>query len=136
MKPLAIWVVLIALLFGGYAVVASMLRQTDKVFVVVDDSYFMESKGPQVQRELDRLDDRRHSEFALATVRDRDATLVHGWQGRLTPPRFEPFGPCSFADVDSFAEAAQADERILVTTSSSNCDTSALTDWTIVDLGP
>jgi hypothetical protein len=136
MKPLAIWIALVALAFGGYVVVASLLRQTDKVFVVIDDSFFMESKGPQVQRELDRLDNRQHSEFALATVRDRNATLVHDWQGQLTPGRYEPFGPCSFAAVDSFAQAAQADERVLLTTSSSNCDTSALVDWTIVDLGP
>jgi hypothetical protein len=136
MKPLAIWIAFVALVFGGYAVATSLLRQTDKVFVVVDDSFFMESKGPQLQRELDRLDDRQHSEFALATIRDRNATLVHDWQSQLTLDSFEPFGPCSFAEVDSFAEAARADERVLITTSSSNCDTTALADWTIVDLGP
>jgi hypothetical protein len=41
------------------------------------------------------------------------------------------FAPCSFDEIDSFPEAADADDRILVTTSDS-CDTSALVDWEIV----
>ena len=134
MKPLAIWIAVVAVVFGGYALVASLLRETEQVFVVVDTSFFMEANEPEVRRELDRIDDRDRSEFALATVRDRGGSaLVHSWQDQLALGGFQAFGPCSFAGVDQFPEASTADERILITTSTS-CDTSTLTDWTIITL--
>ncbi len=134
MKPLAIWIAVVAVVFGGYALVASQLRGTEQVFVVVDTSFFMEAKEPEVRRELDRIDDRDRSEFALATVRDRGGTaLVHDWQDELTLGGFQAFGPCSLDGIDQFPEASAADERILITTSTS-CDTSTLTDWTIITL--
>jgi len=133
-KPLAIWIAVVAVVFGGYALVASLLRETEQVFVVVDTSFFMEAKEPEVRRELDRIDDRDRSEFALATVRDRGGSvLVHGWQDELVLGGFQAFGPCSFAGIDQFAEASTADERILITTSAS-CDTTELTGWTIITL--
>ena len=134
MKPLAIWIAVVAVVFGGYALVTSLLRGTEQVFVVVDTSFFMEAKEPEVRRELDRIDDRDRSEFALATVRDRGgAALVHDWQDELTLGGFQAFGPCSFAGIDGLPDASTADERILSTTSTS-CDTTALAGWTIVTL--
>jgi hypothetical protein len=133
-KPLAIWIAVVAVVFGGYALVASLLRETEQVFVVVDTSFFMEAKEPEVRRELDRIDDREHSEFALATVRDRGGSvLAHSWQDDLDLGGFQAFGPCSLVGIDQFAEASTADERILISTSTS-CDTTALTDWTIITL--
>ncbi len=134
MKPLAIWIAVVAVVFGGYALVASLLRGTEQVYVVVDTSFFMEAKEPEVRRELDRIDDRDRSEFALATVRDRGgAAVVHDWQDELALGGFQAFGPCSFAGIDELPDASAADERILITTSAS-CDTTALTGWTIVTL--
>jgi hypothetical protein len=133
-KPLAIWIAVVAVVFGGYALIASLLRETEQVFVVVDTSFFMEAKEPEVRRELDRIDDRDRSEFALATVRDRGGSvLVHSWQDELVLGGFQAFGPCSLVGIDQFADASTADERILITTSTS-CDTTALTDWTIITL--
>jgi len=133
-KPLAIWIAVVAVVFGGYALVTSLLRGTEQVFVVVDTSFFMEAKEPEVRRELDRIDDRDRSEFALATVRDRGgAAPVHDWQDELTLGGFQAFGPCSFAGIDGLPDASTADERILITTSTS-CDPTALAGWTIVTL--
>jgi hypothetical protein len=133
-KPLAIWIAVVVVVFGAYALVASLLRGTDQVFVVVDTSFFTEAKEPEVRRELDRIDDRDHSEFALATVRDRGGSvLVHSWQDELDLGGFQAFGPCSLVGIDQFAEASTADERILITTATS-CDTAALTGWTIITL--
>ncbi len=137
MKPLAIWIAVVAVVFGGYALVASLLRETEQVFVVVDTSFFMEANEAQVRRELDRIDDRDQSEFALATVRNRGGSvLVHTWQDDLTLGGFQAFGPCSLDGIDQFTEAIDADERILITTSASasDCDPSTLVDWTIVEL--
>ena len=36
MKPLAIWLVVVAVVFGGFALITSALRDTNQVFVVVD----------------------------------------------------------------------------------------------------
>ena len=101
MKPLAIWIVVVAVVFGGYALVTSLLRETEQVFVVVDTSFFMEANDAQVRRELDRIDDRDRSEFSLATVRDRGGSvLVHSWQDQLTLGGFQAFGPCSLDGID------------------------------------
>jgi hypothetical protein len=133
-KPLAIWIAVVAVVFGGYALVTSTVRGTDRVFVVVDTSFWMEGAAFDVPAELDRIDDRGHSEFALALTRDRGTALVHGWQERLTPGRIETFGPCSFDGIDQFPEAVEADERILLTSAQTACDTSVLTAWTVIEV--
>jgi hypothetical protein len=129
-KPLAIWVAAAALVFGGFAVVTSVLRDTTRVFVVVDSSFPMRAVWSEVPAELDRIDGRDHSEFALATEKE----LVHGFQSELTLAGVDPFAPCSFADIEQYPQVADADELILITTPGS-CDTSGLTEWKIVDLG-
>ncbi len=135
MKPLAIWIAVVAVVFGGYALATSLLRETSQVFVFVDSSQPMQTVWRFVPGELDRIDDRDHSEFALAHGQSRTSALVHTWQSELELVGVEPFAPCSFSDLDSFPEAAAADDKILVTTSAS-CDTSGLTDWDIVLLEP
>ena len=136
MKPFAIWLAIVAVIFGGYALVSSSLQETSRVFVFVDASNPMAPVWRDVPAELDRLDDRDHAEFALARGQSRSSELLHSWQPELRWSVVEPFAPCSFADIDSFAEATDADERILVTTTASldtdACDTSTLADWEIV----
>lgn len=135
MKPLAIWLAIVAVVFGGYALVASLLRETEQVFVFVDSSFRMETLDNEIIVELDRIDDRSNAEFALARGQDRGSELVHSWQPELRWTSTPLFAPCSFADIDSFPEATEADERILITTAGS-CDTSTLGDWTVVELTP
>jgi len=134
-KPLAIWLAIVAVVFGGYALVASLLRETEQVFVFVDSSFRMETLNNEIIVELDRIDDRSDAEFALARGQDRGSELVHSWQPELRWSTTPLFAPCSFADIDSFTEATDADERILITTAGS-CDTSTLADWTVVELTP
>lgn len=135
MKPFAIWLAIVVVVFGAFALITLALRETTQVFVFVDSSQPMEAVWPQVVRELDRIDDRDHTEFALAQGQSRRSQLVHSWQSELQLGRVTPFAPCSFDGIDQFAEATDADERILVTTAAS-CDTSALVDWQIIDLAP
>ena len=137
MKPLAIWLAIVAVVFGGYALVASLLDETEQVFVAVDASQPMLVLNNDIIVELDRIDDQDGAEFALATISSQrsNTALVHSWQPELRWANTPLFGRCSFADIDSFTEADDADERILITTAGS-CDTSALTDWTVVELTP
>lgn len=135
MKPFAIWLAAVVVVFGGYALVASLLQDTSRVFVFVDSSNPMEAVWRDVPRELDRVDDADRSEFALAHGQSRGADLVHSWQSELRLSGVTPFAPCSFSDIDDFTEAAEADVRILVTTTSS-CDTSALVGWDVILLEP
>lgn len=131
MKPFAIWLAIVAIVFGGYALVSWSLQETSRVFVFVDASNPMGPVWRDVPGELDRLDDRDNAEFALARGQSRGSELVHSWQSELRWSIVEPFAPCSFADIATFTEAADADERILITTADS-CDTSALVDWEII----
>ena len=136
MKPLAIWIALVAVVFGGFALTTSLLRDTTQVFVAVDSSFEMGPVWRRVQRELDRIDDSDRSEFSLATARSLQSGLIHSWQPELTLVGIEPFAPCSFEGIGDYAEAAEADERILITTSATVCDTTALVDWEIIQLDP
>ncbi len=137
MKPLAIWVAIVAVVFGGYALIASLLAETERVVVVVDASQPMALLNNDIIIELDRIDDRDDAEFALATISDRPSNsgLVHSWQSELRWPNTPLFGPCSFDGIETLPEVADAGERILITTAGS-CDTTALTDWTIIELTP
>ncbi len=137
MKPLTIWLAIVAVVFGGYALVASLLRETEQVFVVVDASQPMELLNNDIIVELDRIDDRDDAEFALATISAQPSNTgpVHSFQSQLRWTTTPLFGRCSFADIDSFTEAADADERILITTPGP-CETSTLADWTVVELTP
>jgi hypothetical protein len=130
-KPLAIWLVVFAAVFGGFAVVASSQQETSQVFVFVDSSNPMDGVWRDVPAALDGIDGADRSEFALAQGQSRGAELVHSFRPELDLGAVMPFAPCSFDEIDGFTEAADADERILVTTAGS-CDTSALVDWTIV----
>ncbi len=127
MKPLAIWVAVVAVVFGGFAIVTSLARETTRVFVVVDSSFAMRAVWTQVPDELARIDGRDHAEFALATEKES----VHGFQSELTLAGIDAFAPCDFDDIEQYPEVAEADELILITTSAS-CDTSTLTAWEIV----
>ena len=129
MKPLAIWVAVVAVVFGGFAIVTSVLRDTTRVFVVVDSSFAMRTVWPQVPDELERIEGRDYSEFALATEKD----AVHGWAPELTLTGVEPFAPCTFEAIEDYPEVAEADKLILITTAGS-CDTSVLDGWDIISL--
>ena len=132
MKPLAIWLVVVAAVFGILAVIAGLLpTDTQRVFVVVDASFAMRPVWDQVDDELDRIDSREDAEFALATEKD----FIHTWSDQLRLGAISPFAPCTFAGIENHAEVAEADTLILITTAAS-CDTTALTDWDIRLLQP
>lgn len=140
MKPFAIWLAIVAVVFGGYALFTVATRDTARVFVYVDASQPMQVQWGQARRELDRIDNRDHAEFALAIGRRNTNELIHSWQSSLRLPAGEtPFAPCDLSGVPSFPEATDADERVLVTVAGSTCLTddlrAQLTDWTIVELG-
>jgi len=136
MKAFGIWLAIVAVVFGVYALVTISLRETTQVYVFVDSSNQMATKSSALRRELGELNDRERTEFALAAGQDfSGAELVHGWQEELALPADQGFfGPCSFDGAASFPEASDADERILVTVAGNSCDTSALTDWQIIEL--
>jgi hypothetical protein len=135
MKPLAIWLAIVAIVFGGYALVTTLFRETERVFVFVDSSNRMELLNNDIVAQLDRIDDRNDAEFALARGQDRGSELVHSWQSELRWTSTPLFAPCSFEEISSFAEATEAGERILITTPGS-CPTETLTDWTVIELTP
>jgi len=129
-KPLAIWAPAVAAVLGVFAVVASTTRDTDQVYVVVDSSFQMRSAWTQIPDELDRIDDQRNAEFALAI----EKRPIHGYQAELSLSGVDPFAPCSFDGIADDAAALDADQRILITTTDNECDISAFDDWEIIEL--
>lgn len=132
MKPLAIWFAGVVIVFAVFAVITNNVRETERVFVVVDSSFEMEGAWTRVAGELDRIDDERFAEFALATEKQP----VHSWASELSIGPIIPFAPCGFEEVEGYQEFSEADQVILITTPTS-CDTSGLSDeWTIIELNP
>jgi hypothetical protein len=135
-KPFAIWLAIVAAVFGVFALVSLSMQETSRVFVFVDASNPMGPVWRDVPGALERLGDRDDAEFALARGQSRGSTLIHSWQPDLRWSNVDPFAPCSFDEIESFVEAGEADERVLITTSASidsgSCDTSTLVDWEIV----
>lgn len=134
MKPLAIWLAGFAILFGSYGGISHAMRSNDphRVLVVVDSSFPMTGVWDQVAAELDRIDDRRYAEFALAT----EKRPIHSWANKLTLGAIDPFAPCGFDEVAAYPAVAEADEVLLITTDGSCERTGLPSDWTVVELAP
>ncbi len=132
MKPFGIWLGGFLLAFGVYGGVSHGVRQTDprQVLVVVDSSFPMTEVWDQIPSRLDRLDDARYTEFALAT----EKRLIHSWQDRLTLGAVDPFAPCHADRVDDLAEIAEADRVVVITTDDSCLDDEAPGGWEITEL--
>jgi len=130
-KPLAIWVIGFLVVLGVFVLAVNIVRDTGRVFVAVDSSFPMESVWIQVPDELNKIDDRRFSEFALAT----EKSLVHSWSDELRLGAVTPFAPCGFGDVATHNEVGEADNLILITTAAS-CPTEQFVDWEIILLDP
>ena len=133
MKPLLIWAVGVVAAFGALTGVTAATRETEQVLVVVDTSLQMEDLVRRVPGELDRIDDREYAEFALATA-GRLSEVVHGYQSELKLGPVQTFGACNFDDVGTFPAASTADEKILITTSTTECSLDDLDGWTIIEL--
>lgn len=131
MKPLAFWVVGLLVVLGGFGLIVNLVRETTRVLVVVDSSFPMTEVWDRVAGELDEIDDRRYSEFALAT----EKSLVHSWSQELRLGAATPFAPCDFGEIAAYTEIADADDLILITTSAS-CSTESFSDWSIIFLDP
>jgi hypothetical protein len=129
-KALLIYLVGLAVAFGAMAALISLAQQeSGRAFVVVDSSFLMRDAWPEVPAVLEKLEGEGYASYALATEKD----LVHSWQDELRLGTVRAFAPCDFSEVASYAEAAQADERILVTTVGS-CPTDALVEWRVIAL--
>jgi hypothetical protein len=97
-KPLAVWVIAFLVVLGVFSVVVNIVRDTGRVFVVVDSSFQMERVWNQVPGQLDEIDEQRFSEFALAT----EKAMVHSWTDNLRLGAVTPFAPCGFDDVAAY----------------------------------
>jgi hypothetical protein len=131
-RPFAIWLAAFVVVFGIFAFATNSVRGTDDVFVLVDSSFEMQDVWTRVAVELDRIDDERYSEFALAT----EKSAVHGYQERLRIGDVVPFAPCDNDRVDDYPQIETADRLVLITREGS-CLTEGLEgDWEIIELEP
>jgi hypothetical protein len=131
-KPFLIWLAGFVVVFGAVAVITNIVRETDRVFVVVDSSFPMTDVWSRVPGELDDIDDDSFSEFALATEKN----IVHTWTDVLTLSGVTPFAPCNFDEIETYPEFTEADRLVLITTPSS-CETATLAgDWMVITLEP
>ncbi len=132
MRAFAIWLAAFVVVFGAFAFITNNTREFDEVFVLVDSSFEMQDVWTRVPGELDRLDDDRYAEFALAT----EKSIVHGYQERLRIGDVVPFAPCDTDQLERYAQIETADRLVMVTREGS-CLTEGLEgDWEIIELEP
>jgi len=131
-RPFAIWLAAFVVVFGAFAFITNNVRETEEVFVLVDSSFGMQDVWTRVPGELDRIDDERYSEFALAT----EKSIVHGYQERLRIGDVVPFAPCDTDQLERYPQIESADRLVMITTDGS-CLTEGLEgDWDIITLEP
>jgi hypothetical protein len=133
-KALVIWLGIAVAVFGTFSVGYHLWRTShpDRVLVVVDSSFPMETAWSQVPTELDDLDDRRYGEFALVTEKQ----AVHTWSDELDIGDVTPFAPRDFdlfATDSPYAEFEEATEVILLTNAEPS-EVEDITDWTVVSI--
>lgn len=131
MRPLLIFLLGVLLVFGVIAAAIVLSRPSERVFVVVDNSFPMREVWNQVPQALDAIEGEAYAQFALATEKG----LVHSWQDSFTLRERTPYAPCDFEDIGAHTEAGEADARALITTSGS-CSTEGLIDWRVIELRP
>jgi hypothetical protein len=130
-RVLLVFLVGVALVFGAIAAAIVLTQPNERAFVVVDGSFPMRAVWDQVPGVLDDIEGEGYAEVALATEKD----LVHSWQPSFRLQAPDPYAPCDFSDIEAYAEAQEADARVLVTTSGS-CLTEALAGWEVRTLEP
>jgi hypothetical protein len=127
-RALAVWLPVVAVLFGGYAWLTdrALGEDPEQVLVVVDSSFDMEPYWRQADAELAGIEGERYTEYALATEKE----LVHGFQEDLGDVAgVTPFAPCQAEEALALPEAGQADRVVLVTTAGSCLDAEAPASW-------
>jgi hypothetical protein len=131
-RPFAIWLAAFVVVFGVFAFVTNNVRETDEVFVLVDSSFGMQDVWTRVAGELDRIDDERYSEFALAT----EKRIVHDYQERLRIGDVVPFAPCDSDELARYPQIETADRLVMITTEGSCLTEGLVGDWEIITLEP
>ena len=132
MRAFAIWLAAFVVIFGAFALFTNSSRENDEVFVLVDSSFDMQDVWTRVPGELDRIDDDRFAEFALAT----EKSIVHGYQERLRIGDVVPFAPCDDEGLDRYSQIETADRLVLITTEGSCLIDGLEGDWDIITLEP
>lgn len=132
MKAFFSWLAITLAAFGGLGGGYHLALQGNphRVLVVVDSSFAMKPDWSRIPRVLDRIDNERYAQFALATEKGP----VHGYGSRLDAGRLTPYAPRDFSRLDSLEntpELADADEYVLVTNASAS-ETGGLSGWTII----
>ena len=136
MRILALWLTIALSTFAALGGAAHWRLSADpqRIAVVLDSSYAMQTVWHRVPAALDALDDRRYAQFSLLTDKGRQ----HGWSRRLKLGGLRAYAPRDLAklvDLDRYPEIDQAD-RIYFVTNAPTAETDGLTDWTVIRLQP
>ena len=131
MRVLAVFLLGVALVFGLLASAIVLTRPSERVFVVVDGSFPMREVWDQVPATLDAIEREGYVEVALATEKD----LIHSWRPEFRLRSLTPYAPCDFSEIDAYAEASEADVRVIITTGAS-CPTDTVSGWEVRTLEP
>jgi hypothetical protein len=131
-RAFAIWLLGFGVAMATVVGITTSTRSTEQVFVLVDSSFAMDEVWGDVRLELDRLDDQRYAEFALATEKE----LVHSWRDELDLGDTTAFAPCDFDDATAYQQVGDAEELILVTTSGSCAQAAVGSEWEVIVLDP
>jgi hypothetical protein len=131
MKPFVIWLACTLASFaglgGGYH--AALTASPRKVLVIVDSSFPMQPVWGRVKQAVERLEDRRYTQFGLATEKGP----VHGWRGRLKLGQLAAYAPRNFDKLAQrdFPEIGEATEVYLVTNAPDD-ELDRLDGWTVI----
>lgn len=132
MKAFGVWLAIAAAGFGALSGGYHMALSADphRVLVVVDSSFAMKAVWHRVPALLERIENQRYTQFALATEKGP----VHTYGAQLKSERLTPYAPRDFSRIDGLEDTPQfagAQEYILVTNAPES-ETRNLAGWTVV----
>jgi hypothetical protein len=141
-KPFAIWLAIVAVVFGGYALISSSLQETSRVFVVrrrVSRHGAVRRRRSVASSTASTTAATPSSPWRALSSRRSDSGLVHSWQPAAALVRRPTVRPVLVRRHRVLRGGVRRRRRILVTTSprpTAACDAGTLVDWEIVLLDP
>ena len=132
MQPFVLWLAMtvsgFGVLAGGYH--AWLTANPSKVVVVLESSYPMQGAWSRVPALLERIGERRYSEFALFTEKGK----VHDFAPDLSYGKIAPYAPRDFSKLERVAASSEFDDatEVLLITNAPDGEITAPRDWRIL----
>ncbi|MGK5095048.1 hypothetical protein WDW89_23940 [Deltaproteobacteria bacterium TL4] len=135
MKAFLQWTGIALAIFSSMGIVSHwhLTNNPHKLLIAVDSSYEMQGVWPQVVAKLQEISNRRYSQFALVTEKNK----IHSWASSLRLGKVAPYAPRQWDKLSPqrYPEINEATHKYLITNAPPQ-EITNLKEWTVLRIGP